>query len=228
MKLELLLKKSSARTEERGREGCHHLYFRFSGVYSPLDIRISFAPDIAVAYLAQGGVKKYTRRIVPLMERMGTDWSTVLARVVSESSLELLERDKGLLAAVKNCFPGARITPANERFFGEVERPLSCAVDDFYSLAAGLPESGIKGENVVDYLLNEQGKVFPLSFYNKIARGYKFSQSPFAFADPRGVWRGVLLRLGYQHFERKDDPGVVWYLQPSAPVPPGMIEGKPF
>jgi hypothetical protein len=120
------------------------------------------------------------------------------------------------------------MTAANERFLAELARPLSCAIDDYAAFVRGFSDFGIKGESVVNYLLNEQGKIFPMGFYNQIMHGHKFPVGNIAFGSPLGVLRGVLLRMGYQHYERKDNPDVVMYYPQSAQPPPGMIPGRPF
>ncbi|HLF55164.1 MAG TPA: hypothetical protein VI612_05605 [Candidatus Nanoarchaeia archaeon] len=210
-------------------DSCHQLEFRFRGKYDLFSGHLIFTPELAVVHMERPEhPNKVLSRLRGLVQRLKTSYSTLFAKVALETSPEVLERENGLVTAVQTCFPNAVLTGANKQCLTELSDAHSCAVEDYTAMCKVLPEAAIGGEDVVDFLINTQGKIFKLAFYNKVKRGVKLSDFVLGYAEPAGVLKGVLLKSGYTPYIVKGNNGSVRYMPGSVKVPDGFISVRPF
>ncbi len=214
--------------ENKPSRHCHQLDFRFSVENNVYNGTLAFTPKQATVYMERAKrVNRILFRLQHLVSRLGITYDTLFAKLALETPYEFLERDDGLVTAVKMAFPKANLTEANKNCLVMLVDSFLFAVDGYTALTKVLPEAELKGEDVIDFIINAQGKIFDLSFYNKLRKGIRLNELLLAFAEPLGVLKGVLLKEGYIPYLVRGNRDVR-YIHNSVPAPDNLMVTVPF
>jgi len=203
LNLQFLLKGSESvekafQGRKRNKNWFHLLEFEFKGEnviggfvgFDPAFVRVELCDEF-----------HHYRIFDYLAKRTGQDSQDVIARIVSETIPETLYHSEALERAIAKCWPSVKLKCAERRDLSRVRPGIAGQVNDCLDLARELKSASIPGEKLVKYVLNEQGMLFPLVLYSHLQkRGLRFANMTHQYADPRGVWKGVLLREGYSPY----------------------------
>ncbi|TAL51589.1 MAG: hypothetical protein EPN86_06385, partial [Nanoarchaeota archaeon] len=165
--LEFLLERSKTAEEalasRKGHKSSfHYLKFLFKGN----NYLAGFAAfDPCFLKIILGALPRY-RVFDYLDKRSGNSIGNTAARVVSATSAELLYHSGALEKAVSASYPKIKLSSEEKRSLKRISPKISAQVEDCHRLLDSLDKAVISGEKVVDFLLNEQGKICPLDFYS--------------------------------------------------------------
>ena len=225
--LEFLLERSKTAEAALASRKSHHsilhyLKFMFKG-NNELSGFAAFDPYFLK--IISGALPRY-RVFDYLDKRSGHPIGNTAARVVSETSAELLYHSGALEKAVSASYPKIKLSSEEKSALKRISSKISAQVEDCHGLLESLQKTVISGEKIVDFLLNEQGKFCPLDFYSCLEDpGIKFADMIDQYFEPSGVWKGILLRHGYIPY-RVDNHTI--YFNAQVEVVKDAVKIKPF
>jgi len=158
-----------------------------------------FSPTISSFFIEQEKhrIAYRLRKVIKNSELK--NYEDLIANIAYITPLEILERPKEFIYSFKKTFPKIKLSDANIKCLDEISENITKEAifySEFINEVEKEYEFLLKGEEYVDHLINNQGKLFSLKFYEKIKKGITFLKC--SFHNPQGILKGILLRKLYQ------------------------------